>query len=83
MPRVPSLSPRRVERILLAEGFLLLSQKGSHFAFGKGERIVTVPMHARDLARGTLLAIIKQSGIPRARFFQGARGRRTDTQPNL
>lgn len=74
MPRVPSLTPRQVQRILLAEGFELVASKGSHFYFVKGTAtVVTVPMHARELPRGLLLAIIKQSGIPQERFLGGRR----------
>ena len=46
--------------------------KGSHQVFRHPEhrhRIV-VPMHARDLARGTLHQIIEASGISREEFLR-------------
>lgn len=42
-------------------GFVLLRQKGSHAHYRKGILTVTVPMHARDLRRGTLASILRQA----------------------
>lgn len=73
MPRVPSLTPRQLQRVLVAEGFEFVGSKGSHAYFVRGRAVVTVPMHSRELPRGLLLAIIKQSGIPQERFLGGRR----------
>jgi len=67
MPRLPSLTPRRVIAILEAYGFALDHTTGSHYIFYNPvtRRRVTVPYHQRDLPKGTLLAILRQAGLSR------------------
>jgi predicted RNA binding protein YcfA (HicA-like mRNA interferase family) len=70
-PRLPSASPRRVGRALERCGWQLDRTKGSHQVFrhpGHRHRVV-VPMHARDLARGTLAQIVESSGVSREEFL--------------
>jgi predicted RNA binding protein YcfA (HicA-like mRNA interferase family) len=55
---------------LLAEhGFIEVRQRGSHIVMQRqdisGTTTVPVPDH-RELKRGTLLSIIRQSGLPRS-----------------
>ncbi|MCH6236708.1 type II toxin-antitoxin system HicA family toxin [Cognataquiflexum rubidum] len=59
-----SLTPKELIKILEAQGFIFQRSKGSHqlFKHPDGRRTV-VPVHTRDLKTGTLLAILKQSGI--------------------
>jgi len=57
---------------LLAEhGFIEVRQRGSHIVMQRqdisGTTTVPVPDH-RELKRGTLLSIIRQSGLPRSLF---------------
>lgn len=61
----PRLLPyREVRRKLLAAGFIETSRRGSHVKFTKaipgGSRTVIVPDH-REVARGTLRSILRQS----------------------
>ncbi|MBN1344985.1 MAG: type II toxin-antitoxin system HicA family toxin [Phycisphaerae bacterium] len=65
MPRVPSLSPRKVVRIREDEGFEKDHQTGSHLVMRHPDtkRRAVVPVHARDIPRGTLLRILKEAGI--------------------
>jgi len=65
MPRLPSLSPRKVIKILKQHGFQLDHTTGSHFIFYNMEtkRRATVAYHAKELPRGTLISILKQAGI--------------------
>ena len=60
------LTPKDMERILLADGWIFKNQVGSHRNYthpvkpGK----VTIPFHAgRDLNRKTELSIKKQAGL--------------------
>jgi predicted RNA binding protein YcfA (HicA-like mRNA interferase family) len=57
----PILRPREVVAALLKAGFVFYRQKGSHAHYRKGTLTVTVPMHARDLGRGTLASILRQA----------------------
>ena len=63
MPKIPALKPKIVIKILTHEGFVFVRQKGSHRIYIKADRSVTVPYHNQDLRKGTLLSIIKKSGL--------------------
>ena len=69
MSRLPSLRPRAVVSALERDGFQKILQEGSHLHLQHGDgREVVVPMHARELKRGTLLAIVKQAGYTAETF---------------
>ena len=71
-PRLPALKPREVIRALEGAGFFLHHVTGSHHFLRHPDRPavrVTVPMHNRDLKRGTLAAIIKESGLSLEEFI--------------
>jgi predicted RNA binding protein YcfA (HicA-like mRNA interferase family) len=56
---------------LAEHGFQQVRRKGSHIIMQKKEQdtTITVPVPNHDeLRRGTLLGIIRQSGLPRALF---------------
>jgi predicted RNA binding protein YcfA (HicA-like mRNA interferase family) len=71
MPTLRILSGREVCRILTQNGFEEVRQKGSHIIMQRrrGNSTVTIPVpdHA-ELKIGTLLGIIRQSGLPRSLF---------------
>jgi len=60
------LTPREVVAVLSRNGFVLVSQRGSHqkWRHPSFRRQVIVPMHAGDLPTGTLRSIKRQSGLP-------------------
>jgi len=72
MTRLPACTPEMVIRVLERAGFFLDHSTGSHRYYRHPERpgIVTVPFHRRDLKRGTLLAIIKQTGLTGEGFLK-------------
>jgi len=60
-----SFTPKEIVSILEAHGFELIRVKGSHHVYANrdnGKRTV-VPMHSKDLKKGTLHGILKQAGI--------------------
>lgn len=67
MPKLPSLSVRNVIAFLKSRGFSLDHTTGSHFIFYHAEsrRRAVVPRHNRDLPKGTLLSILRESGFTR------------------
>ena len=74
--RLPSLSSKQIIRALRAAGFTEAPDrgKGSHRAFYKKDtvgrvRLVIVPQ-GKDIPRGTLLAILDQTGLSRDEFVQ-------------
>ncbi len=67
MTKLPSSD--KVLKVLLAHGFLLKSQKGSHQKFSNGQRTVIVPADRKEIPIGTLKSICRQSGIEYERFI--------------
>lgn len=65
MTKAPSLTPDELIRLLKKHGFELMRTKGSHQIFKNRStgKMTIVPMHKRDLPKGTMLAILKQAGI--------------------
>ena len=65
------LSGREACRILAEHGFTEVRRRGSHVVMQKVENdgtiTVPVPDH-RELRMGTLMSIIRQSGLPRVLF---------------
>jgi predicted RNA binding protein YcfA (HicA-like mRNA interferase family) len=69
--RIPSLTPKQLVRILHVEGFKADHQTGSHVTLRHPDgRRAVVPLHGRELKRGTLLGIIKQAGYSPNDFFR-------------
>ncbi len=55
---------RELLKLLRDHGWEIVSQSGSHVKLRKNERSVIVPQHGtKDIAMGTLRAILKQVGI--------------------
>lgn len=71
MGKLRVLSGREVCRILQQHGFVEVRRRGSHIVMQRrtdaGSVTVPVPDH-RELAIGTLISIIRQSGLPRVQF---------------
>jgi predicted RNA binding protein YcfA (HicA-like mRNA interferase family) len=65
LPRLPSLTPRKIIKILENNGFILDHSTGSHRVYYHPEKRkrVTVPFHRKDIPKGTLMSILKQAGI--------------------
>lgn len=71
MPRLRVLSGREVCALLSARGFVEVRRRGSHVIMQRvgdaGTITVPVPDHS-EIRIGTLLSILRQSGVPRADF---------------
>ena len=65
MPKLPALKPKKIIQILENKGFILDRIKESHHIYYHPElkKRVIVPVHKKDLPKGTLLEILKQAGI--------------------
>ena len=68
--RLPSLMPRQVLRALEKAGWEIHRRRGSHVSLRKEgcPYVVTVPMHSREMPRGTLVDIIKDAGLTPEEF---------------
>lgn len=65
----PALKPRDVVKILLALGYEFIRQKGSHQVYAKDDSITVVPMHNKDIKKGTLNVIVKATGLSMEEFL--------------
>jgi predicted RNA binding protein YcfA (HicA-like mRNA interferase family) len=70
--RLPTVRPRQLIRVLERNGWRLARSKGSHHHFTHPENpsIISVPVHARDMKRGTIADILKDAGISHEEFLR-------------
>ena len=70
--RLPALRPQQVIRALERAGWQVHRQRGSHVSMRKEgvPFLITVPLHRRDLPRGTLRDIIKDAGLTVQEFLE-------------
>jgi predicted RNA binding protein YcfA (HicA-like mRNA interferase family) len=72
MPKLPVVSGLEVAKALSKIGYEVDHQTGSHLILRQKEypfRRITVPMH-KELAKGTLRAIIRQAGLTVEEFLE-------------
>lgn len=72
MSKIPSFKPRELIKKFEKIGYIIDRQKGSHVILYNsinGKRL-TVPLHVKDVPKGTLLSIIRQSGLTREEFLK-------------
>jgi len=71
LAKLPVQSAREVLKVLRKFGFVVIRQTGSHIHLWHEERrvLVTVPNHA-ELAKGTLIGILKQAKLTRDEFLE-------------
>lgn len=65
MSSLPSYTSKKIIKLLLQKGFVFDRASGSHqiFMLPNGNKRIVVPMHNKDLPKGTLVSILKQAGI--------------------
>lgn len=72
MPPLPILKPETVVRAFERLGYIQHRQKGSHLILVHPDRKLhqpVIPMHKKELKRGMLRAIIRQSGLTVQEFL--------------
>jgi len=68
--KLPSLKPKKLIKILISLGFIFYRQTGSHQIYVKDNYQVIVPFHNKDLKKGTLIQIIKGTGLSIEEFIK-------------
>lgn len=65
MKKMPSFTPKEVIKILKKKGFKLDRSRGSHqiYIHKQKQLRAIVPMHCKDLPKGTFFSILKQADI--------------------
>ena len=69
--RLPAVTPRDAIRALERAGWYVHRQKGSHIIMHKAgsATLLVVPMHTRDLPKGTLHAILSDAKLTNEEFI--------------
>lgn len=70
MPRLKILNSKKLIATLKKNGFELDHVTGSHYIFYNrtNQKRVTVPYHVKDLPKGTIMSIIRSSGLSKDDF---------------
>ena len=65
MPKLPSISPQKLARALEKAGFVLDRTTGSHSIYYHPitHKKAVVPIHSKDIPKGTLNKLLKEAGI--------------------
>ena len=66
--KLPRLSGQKVIKTLIKTGFEEKRQKGSHVILRKEQVVVVVPNH-KEIDKGTLLEIIRQTKLSKEEFL--------------
>lgn len=57
-------TPKQIIALITKRGFALVRQKGSHAIYADSNKtLIIIPMHARDISKGTLNHILKTAGL--------------------
>ena len=57
------MKDRDLLKLLLKDGWELVSVKGSHHKITKGGKTEIIPVHGKDIKKGLLSAILKRTGL--------------------
>lgn len=64
MPKLPVVKPKQILKALVKAGFKVVRQRGSHVDLHHPNcRRTCVPMHSKDIAKGTLKSILRQTRL--------------------
>ena len=65
MPKLPTIRPRELVKLLKKLGFLEYRQKGSHLIMihSINTKQIVIPIHNKPLKKGTLASILRQAEI--------------------
>jgi predicted RNA binding protein YcfA (HicA-like mRNA interferase family) len=69
MPKLVTITAKRLVVLLLGLGFVQRDAEGSHVFFKHPDgRTTTVPMHSKELSRGLLRKILNDIELPRDEY---------------
>lgn len=72
MPKLPVVTYKKLIRVLEKSGFQIDHTTGSHFIFYNkiDKKRVTVPFHRKELPKGTIMSILKETGITKRELLK-------------
>ena len=70
--RLPILKSQKIIRVLKKVGFEEIRQTGGHLILANKtmKKIITIPIHNKDIKRGLLISIVKQAGLTVEEFIK-------------
>ena len=72
MPKLSIVTPKKLLKILKKRGFQLDRTTGSHFIFYNkiDKKRITIPFHRKELPKGTIMSILKETGITKEELLR-------------
>ena len=72
MPKLPTFTYRKLIKILEQSGFQIDHTTRSHFIFYNkiNKKRVTVPVHRKELPKGTIMSILREAGISKEELLR-------------
>lgn len=71
MPKLPQIKPLLLVKFFKKQGFAITRQNGSHARLVHTDgRKITIAIHNKPIAPGTLNAILKQAQMERNKFLK-------------
>ncbi|MDP1634775.1 MAG: type II toxin-antitoxin system HicA family toxin [Gallionellaceae bacterium] len=70
MPKLPVLSGAEIVKALVALGFVVMRQKGTHIVLRRGSGGCVVPNH-KEVKTGTLHGLLRQAEVNADEFMRG------------
>lgn len=71
MTKLPQIRPKFLVKLFLKKGFATTRQIGSHARLAHPDgRKITIAIHNKPIAPGTLHAILKQANLTRSEFLK-------------
>ena len=75
MVKLRQITPKRLVKFFLKQGFKTTKQTGSHARLIHPDgRKITIAIHNKPIAPGTLSAILRQANLKRDEFLKLSRG---------
>ncbi len=75
MPKLPQIKPNPLAKFFVKQGFIISRQVGSHTRLIHADgRKITIAIHNKPIAPGTLNSILKQAQMDRETFLKLFKG---------
>lgn len=71
MSKLPQITPKKLAKLFIRQGFVIKRQVGSHVRLVHSDgRKITIAIHNKPIAPGTFQAILKQANMSREEFLK-------------
>ncbi len=72
MPKIPSLTAKKLLQFFLRQKFVIDRQTGSHVILYRSndKKRAVIPFHRKDIPKGTFVSILRESGYSAEDFLK-------------